>query len=136
LDSVHAVLFIIAVILVGCSPTSSVPSEIRKSSFEGDVIASLGEPDQTQDFILPNEPFYGPQESLVNLVPAGTAIEEWRYEIGDEVLYVWFTGEDDDLREDWLVLATARYSKKTQLLILPICFCQPFGGGYRARSAD
>jgi hypothetical protein len=133
---VRAIISIIAIILVGCSPTSSVPSEIGRGSSKGDVIASLGEPDQTRDFILPDEPFFGPQESLVNLVPAGTAIEEWRYEIGDEVLYVWFTGEDDDLREDWLVLATARYSKKTQLLILPICFCQPFGGGYRARSAD
>jgi hypothetical protein len=111
LDSVPAVIFIIAVVLVGCSPTSSIPSEVGKGSSKEDVIASLGEPDQTQDFILPDEPFFGPQESLVNLVPAGTVIEEWVYEIGDEVLYVWFTGEDDDLREDWLVLVTARYPK-------------------------
>jgi hypothetical protein len=111
LDSVPAVIFIIAVVLVGCSPTSSIPSEVGKGSSKGEVIASLGEPDQTQDFILPDEPFFGPQESLVNLVPAGTVIEEWVYEIGDEVLYVWFAGEDDDLREDWLVLVTARYPK-------------------------
>jgi hypothetical protein len=111
LDFVRAVIFIIAVVFVGCSPKSSIPSEIVKGSSKEDVIASLGEPNQTQDFILPDGPFFGPQESLVNLVPAGTVIEEWVYEIGDEVLYVWFTGEDDDLREDWLVLVTTRYPK-------------------------
>jgi hypothetical protein len=111
LASVRAVILIIAALLVGCSPISSVPSEIGKGSSKGDVIASLGEADQTQDFILPDEPFFGPQESLANLVPAGTVIEEWVYEVEDEVLYVWFTGEDDDLREDWLVLVTARYPK-------------------------
>jgi hypothetical protein len=111
LASLRAGIFIIAVVLAGCSPTSSVPSEVGKDSSKEDVIASFGKPDQTQDFILPDEPFFGPQESLANLVPAGTVIEEWRYEIGDEVLYVWFTGENDDLREDWLVLATARYPK-------------------------
>ena len=110
-DSVRAVIFIIAVVLVGCSPTSLPPSEVGKGSSKGEVIASLGEPDQTQDFMLPDEPFFGPQESLANLVPAGAVIEEWVYEIGDEVLYVWFTGEVDELREDWLVLVTAKYPK-------------------------
>jgi hypothetical protein len=61
--------------------------------------------------ILPDHPFFGPQEGLANLVPPGTEFEEWVYEIGDEVLYVWFFGEADEPREDWLVLATARYPK-------------------------
>ena len=111
LDSVLAVIFIIAFVLVGCSPTSLPPSEVEKGSSKGEVVSSLGEPDQTQDFILPDEPFFGPQESLVNLVTAGTVIEEWIYEIGDEVLFVWFTGKADELRADWLVLVTARYPK-------------------------
>ena len=111
LDSVLAVIFIIAFVFVGCSPTSLPPSEVGKGSSKGEVISSLGEPDQTQDFILPDEPFLGPQESLVNLVPAGTVIEEWVYEIEDEVLYVWFTGEEGELREDWLVLDSAKYPK-------------------------
>lgn len=111
MDSVRAVIFLIAIVSVGCSPISLPPTEIGKDSSKGEVIASLGEPDQIQDFILPDGPFFGPQESLVNLVPAGTVIEEWVYEIGEEVLYVWFTGRVDELREDWLVLVTARYPK-------------------------
>ena len=86
-------------------------SEIENGLSKDEVIASLGEPDQTREFILPDVPFFGPQESLVNLVAPGTVIEEWVYEIGDEVLYVWFSGEVDQLREDWLVLATARHPK-------------------------
>ncbi len=109
LDSVHAV--IISILLIGCSPISIPTLEVIKGSSKSEVIESLGEPDQTQDFILPDAPFFGPQESLSSLVPAGTVIEEWVYEIDDDVLYVWFTGEVGKLREDWLVLATAKYPK-------------------------
>jgi hypothetical protein len=111
LDSVRVLMSILAVVLVACSVTSSPPSEVGKGSSKGEVIASLGEPDQTQEFVLPDEPFFGPQESLVNLVPPGTAIEEWVYELGDEVLYVWFTGQVDEPLENWVVLDTARYPK-------------------------
>jgi hypothetical protein len=38
-------------------------------------------------------------------------IEEWVSERGVEILYVWFTGEAAESREDWLVIATARYPK-------------------------
>ena len=100
LNSILIITFIFAFVFVGCSPTSLPPSEIVKGSSKVEVIASLGEPDQVQDFILPDVQFFGPQESLINLVAAGTMIEEWVYEIGDEVLYVWFTGESDELHED------------------------------------
>ena len=56
-------------------------------------------------------PFFGPQESLINLVPSGTLIEEWVYEIEDEELYVWFTGDVDDARENWLVLDLGKFPK-------------------------
>jgi hypothetical protein len=104
-------MLIFSAVLVGCSLISPSTPEIVEGSTKGDVIAALGEPDRTQDFVLPDVPFFGPQESLANLVPAGTVIEEWVYEIGDEVLYVWFTGELDESRENWLVLDTARHPK-------------------------
>jgi hypothetical protein len=105
-------LLIVPVIafLVGCSPASTPPSEITQGSSKDDVIALYGEPDRTQEFILPSEPFFGPQEGLAKLVPPGTVIEEWAYEIGEEELYIWFTGEDE-AREEWLVLDLGRYPK-------------------------
>ncbi len=111
LNSVLLLISFFSLVLVGCSWTSLPPSEVVKGSSRVEVFTSFGEPDQTQEFILLDEPFFGPQESLINLVPSGTLIEEWVYEIGDEVLYVWFTGQVDELRDNWVVLDTARYPK-------------------------
>ena len=111
LDSIRAVVLIFSVVLVGCSIISQPTPEIVEGLTKDEVIALLGEPDQTQEFILPSEPFFGPQEGLVNLVPAGTVIEEWAYEIGEQVLYIWFTGQPDESHEDWLVLDTAKHPK-------------------------
>ena len=104
-------IILLMAFLVGCSPASTLPSEIIQGSSKDDVIALYGEPDRTQEFILPEVPFFGPQESLINLVPSGTLIEEWVYEIGYEELYIWFIGDSDEAREDWLVLDLGRYPK-------------------------
>ena len=103
------VLFLM-VSLLGCSPASKPPSEIIPGSSKKDVTAIYGEPDRTQEFTIPGEPFFGPQEDLIDLVPPGTMVEEWVYEIGEEELYIWFTG-DDEAREKWLVLDLGRYPK-------------------------
>ena len=104
------ILLLIA-LLVGCSPVASPPAEITQGSSKADVRALYGEPDRMQEFIIPNEPFFGPQEGLIGLVPPGTLIEEWVYEMDDEELYIWFTGDNDKARENWLVLDLGRYPK-------------------------
>jgi hypothetical protein len=111
LYTICAGILLVIPFMVGCSPTPTVPAEIVQGSSKDDVIALYGEPDRTQEFIIPEEPFFGPQEGLINLVPPGTTIEEWVYEIGDEELYIWFTGEEDEAREDWSVLDLGRYPK-------------------------
>jgi hypothetical protein len=82
------VISLIAVLLGGCSLTPTPLPQIAESSSKAEVLALMGEPDHIQEFILPAEPFFGPQEALVNLVPAETLIEEWQYEIEDELLYI------------------------------------------------
>ena len=109
--SSRAGIMLCSVFLFGCSWVSTPAPDISKGSSKDEVVASLGEPDEIQDFILPDQPFFGPQESLANLVPAGSTIEEWVYVIGDEVIYVWFTGEIGDDRETWLVIEIGRYPK-------------------------
>ena len=111
LNSILISIILLIALLVSCSPVSPLPSEIIQGSPKEDVIALYGEPDRVREFILPEVPFFGPQESLINLVPSGTAIEEWVYEIGEEELYVWFTGDIEDARESWLVLDLAKYPK-------------------------
>jgi hypothetical protein len=104
-------LILISFIVISCSPASTPPAEVVQGSSKEDVIAFYGKPDRAQDLVIPEEPFFGPQEGLANLVPPGTVIEEWVYEIGDEELYIWFTGDNDVAREDWRVLDLGRYPK-------------------------
>ena len=111
LNLIYAGISLAMTFLVACSPSSTPPAEIAPGSSKSDVVALYGEPDRMQEFIIPDEPFFGPQEGLVNLVSPGTMIEEWVYEIDDEELYIWFTGDENEAREDWLVLELGRYSK-------------------------
>jgi hypothetical protein len=97
--------------LLGCSPAPTPPSEITPGSSKEDVTAVYGEPDRTQEFTIPDEPFFGPQEGLIDLVPLGTVVEEWVYEIGEEELYIWFTGDNNATREQWRVLDLGKYPK-------------------------
>lgn len=111
LFSFYVGILLLMVSLIGCSLPSNRPSEITQGSSKDDVITLYGEPDRTQVFLLPEAPFFGPQESLINLVPSGTTIEELVYEIGDEELYIWFTGDENEPDDDWLVLDFGRYPK-------------------------
>jgi len=78
------VLLLFSALIVGCSPAATSPAQVKPGSSKEDVIALYGEPDRTQEFIIPDEPFFGPQESLIDLVPPRTTIEEWVYDIGEE----------------------------------------------------
>lgn len=42
---------------------------------------------------MPEGPFFGPQEVLLELAEPGRAILEWVYEQGEAVLYIWFSGD-------------------------------------------
>jgi hypothetical protein len=112
MKSIHMGLILFMAFIAGCSLTSNSPSEITQGSSKEDVLTLYGEPDRTQEFIIPDEPFFGPQEGLINLAPPGTVVEEWVYEIGEEELYIWFTGDSNEAREDWLVLDLGRYPKE------------------------
>jgi len=106
-----ACVFLLLTFIVGCSPTATSPAAIKQGSSKEDVIKLYGKPDRTQEFIIPDEPFFGPQENLIHLVPPGSAIEEWVYEAEDEELYIWFTGDSEEGRESWLVLDLGKYPK-------------------------
>ncbi|HET6371234.1 MAG TPA: hypothetical protein VFG95_08555 [Nitrospiria bacterium] len=85
------------------------PVAVDTGSMRADVRARMGEPEQVREFKLPEGPFFGPQESLAGLVPAGTLVEEWVYRVGNDELYVWFAGAEGEAKDQWRVLETARY---------------------------
>jgi hypothetical protein len=69
----------------------------------------LGEPTRTQDFLLPEAPFFGPQESLTGLIPAGTLVKEWVYVQGNEEQYVWFRCDKGGPAVECSLIKSARY---------------------------
>jgi hypothetical protein len=73
------------------------------------VLSLMGEPTRTRDFPLPEVPFFGPQESLTGLIPAGTLVKEWVYVQGDEELYVWFRCDKGDLEGECSLVKSACY---------------------------
>jgi len=109
LPPIRAAIILLMLLIVGCSPATTPPAEITQGSSKEAVIRFYGEPDRTQEYIIPDGPFFGPQEGLINFVPPGTLMEEWVYEVEDEELYIWFTGDSDESRENWLVLDLGRY---------------------------
>ena len=96
-------------VLVSCSLDTSSSGEIEVGFSRDDVIDANGQPAAIQDFVLPDQPFFGPQESLASLLPPGVVVEEWVYELNGEILYVWFASESGEPREGWLVIATGIY---------------------------
>ena len=86
-------LAISTMLIAGCLRAQSPQVELEVGFTHQEVRDALGEPDETQEFVVPDGPFFGPQETLSGLVPAGSLVEEWRYELNDEVRYVWFYGD-------------------------------------------
>jgi hypothetical protein len=95
--------------LSACQGSTTDTPVIQPGASRSEVRAQLGEPEQIQDFSLPEPPFFGPQEGLTDLIPAGTLVEEWIYTIGQDALYIWFAGEEGQARDQWRVIETARY---------------------------
>jgi hypothetical protein len=98
---------LVTLTLVGCSDSTSPPAEIQAGQSREEVLEILGEPNHIIEFVLPEGSFFGPQESLSNLLPASSTIEEWQYLREGEIQFVWFWGES--ATEEWTVVLTQTY---------------------------
>jgi len=104
-------LLVAMVVSPGCSPGENAQRALRKGMNRQEVRNVLGEPSEIREFRMPQEPFFGPQEILVGRVPLGSPVEEWRYEQGSDVLYVWLHGQSLSAREEWRVVAFSKAPK-------------------------
>ena len=103
------ILFILAASsLAACSNLEENLASVLPGLSRAEVVELLGEPDEVNVSTLPSGPFFGPQEGLLGLLPAGAGYEEWVYKVVQDDFYVWFGGESQRA-QDWLVILTARY---------------------------
>jgi hypothetical protein len=98
-----------AVLLGACHARDGGSVAVDTGSMRADVRARWGEPERVREFKLPEGHFFGPQESLTGLIPAGTLVEEWVYRAGKEEMYVWFAGAEGEAKDQWRVIETGRY---------------------------
>ena len=113
-DWLIRVIFLFALapsLLSGCNRRQNQLSEIEPGLSKGEVTRILGDPSEVNEFVMPDGPFFGPQEGLTGLGPPGQLVEEWVYYTDGEVRYVWFLGEPDQEREAWHVVLTSVYPK-------------------------
>lgn len=102
-------LLTISVFLASCSNLPGQRFEIEVGQSREIVIEQLGQPDEINEFVMLDQPFYGPQESLVGILSPGIVVEEWMYHHRDEILYIWFAGEAGQQKDSWKVVETATY---------------------------
>ncbi len=102
-------LFSLLILFNGCHANNGNALIVKVGSSHEELRTLAGNPERVQEFKLPETPFSGPQESLTGLVPAGTLVEEWVYVIDKEELYVWFAGQEDQSKDEWQVVTSARY---------------------------
>ena len=104
------VYLILLLSLAACTNVEARLAQVQPGMSRQEVRDLLGEPDQAYVSTLPEGYFFGPQEGLVDLIPAGGGYEEWIYQVGDDDFYVWFSGEGNAM-ERWTVIRTARYPR-------------------------
>ncbi|MBI4537620.1 MAG: hypothetical protein HY712_06655 [candidate division NC10 bacterium] len=86
-------LAILTLLMAECLSAQIPRAELAAGLTRQEVRDALGEPDEKLEFVMPDGPFFGPQEALSGLVPSGSLVEEWRYELNADVRYVWFYGD-------------------------------------------
>lgn len=87
--------------------TGLVP--ITHSAARNEVIDRLGQPVRKQVSRLPEGPFLGPQEGLESVLGPDSLYEEWLYGEGGYNYYVWFGTTTGQERNEWVVVAVAKY---------------------------
>jgi hypothetical protein len=89
--------------------TTETFSQVEPGATRAEVEALLGAPDERQEMLLPEGPFWGPQEALSAILEPGAPFEEWVYHRDEYDYYVWFAAPADEPGEDWQVIQTASY---------------------------
>jgi len=75
------------------------------------VTTLLGKPSKKQVAILPKPPFWGPQESLVNIISPGSEYEEWEYEVNNRTYLIFFGSVATRPETDWKVIDKTSFPK-------------------------
>ena len=105
-------------LFAGCAPGTRAPATfggkfqtVVPGMTRGEVRALLGVPSQQKLDVLPEGPFFGPQEGIdPALLNAEREYDEWRYDAGGTIYLIWF-GDPKRPQGTWPVIGTTSYPK-------------------------
>jgi hypothetical protein len=105
-------------LFAGCAPGATAPATFEarfRTAVPGmtktEVRAVLGAPARQKLDVLPEGPFFGPQEGIDPAsLNAEREYDQWQYDDGDTIFLIWFA--DPKLPEEsWPVIGTTSYPK-------------------------
>ena len=99
----NVILLIACVVLAGCSFDRNFLS-VSPGMARDRVRAILRDPGAARKLTMPAGPFWGPQEALSGILPAGARFEEWQYSSRGTVFYVWFADTNGLAEDRWTVV--------------------------------
>lgn len=86
-------------------------SEVKSGMSRSQVRSIMGTPEHVTVAVLPLQPFFGPQESLVKFLKPGASFEEWQYTDGETIYLIWFGSTEQEAQENWTVVTKISYPK-------------------------
>ena len=75
------------------------------------VRSIMGDPQHFTVAVLPQPPFFGPQESLVQFLKPSASFEEWQYTDGETIYLIWFGSAEEEPQESWTAVTKFSYPK-------------------------
>ena len=105
-------------LLAGCGPGSMAPASfdakfqtVVAGMTQAEVRTLLGAPAQQKLDVLPEGPFFGPQEGIdpASLNPE-REYDQWQYQRGNTIYLIWF-GDPKVPQDSWPVIGTTSYPK-------------------------
>ena len=104
-------LLAILILLTSCLKTQNPELKLKTGLSQDEVRHLLGQPNEMRDFVMPDGAFFGPQEILSGVIPTGGLVEEWRYNVDDEVMYLWFYSATKEGKDKMKLISTATVPK-------------------------
>ena len=86
---------------------------VKETMGREEVVRLLGEPDKKTDAVIPNGPFWGPQEYLTSILHANAPYEEWQYQRKKEIFLIWFGSVEPKPKRAWKVIGKNTYPEGT-----------------------
>ena len=106
-------VFVVSLSLA-CASTRTLEqnfSSIQTGMSRQNIKSIMGKPERADAGVVPQSPFFGPQEALLSVLKPGASFEEWQYTDAENIYLIWFGSINDEPQDKWGVVTKFGYPK-------------------------